>query len=72
MKTNNMKKVYSLETILFLIVFFLLFGYLGTQMGVSNMMNTLMNTGYALLLDTVFYIMAISVIAGASPNLIAK
>ena len=34
-------------------------------MGIANMMNTLMNTAYALLMDTVFYIMAISVIAGA-------
>lgn len=60
-----MKKIYSLETLIFLIIFFLIFGYLGYEMGIANMMNTLMNTAYALLLDTVFYIMAISVIAGA-------
>lgn len=66
---TTMKKVYSLETLLFLIIFFGLFGYLGSIMGLSNMMNTLMNTAYALLLDTVFYIMAISVIAGAVGSL---
>ena len=65
MNTTNMKKVYSLETLIFIVVFFGLFGYLGSKMGLPNMMNTLMNTAYALLLDTVFYIMAISVIAGA-------
>lgn len=64
---NNIrtKKIYSLETLVFLIIFFGLFGYLSSVMGLSNMMNTLMNTAYALLLDTVFYIMAISVLAGA-------
>ena len=35
------------------------------KMGVANMLNTLMNTAYQLLLDTVFYIMAIAVLAGA-------
>lgn len=65
MNGNNMKKIYSLETLVFLIIFFGLFGYLGFEMGLPNMMNTMMNTAYALLIDTVFYIMAISVIAGA-------
>ena len=65
MENNNMKKIYSLETLIFLIIFFIIFGYLGIKMGIANMMNTLMNTAYALLIDTVFYIMAISVIAGA-------
>lgn len=65
MENGNMKKLYSLETLIFLIIFFVLFGYLGYEMGIANMMNTLMNTAYALLMDTVFYIMAISVIAGA-------
>ena len=64
-----MKKIYSLETLIFLIIFFVLFGYLGYEMGIANMMNTLMNTAYALLMDTVFYIMAISVIAGAIGSL---
>lgn len=64
---NNIKtkKVFSIESFIFLIIFFGLFGYLAAKMGISNMMNTLMNTAYALLMDTVFYIMAISVLAGA-------
>ena len=65
MNNTKTKKIYSLETLVFLIIFFGLFGYLSSVMGLSNMMNTLMNTAYALLLDTVFYIMAISVLAGA-------
>lgn len=55
----------NLEPIYFLIVFFLLFGSLGYVMGTPNMLNTLMNTAYNLLIETVFYIMSITVISGA-------
>ena len=48
-----------------LVVFFLLFGYLGSQMGTANMLNTIMRTAHDLLLNTVFYLMAICVITGA-------
>lgn len=42
-----------------------LFTYIGMQMGVSQMLNTIMNTAHKLLLDTVFYLMGICVITGA-------
>ena len=48
-----------------LLVFFLLFGYLASRMGTANMLNTIMNTAHDLLLNTVFYLMAICVITGA-------
>lgn len=48
-----------------LTIVFGLFAYLGSQMGTANMLNTLMNTAHDLLLNTVFYIMAICVITGA-------
>lgn len=48
-----------------LAVFFLLFGYLASQMGTANMLNTIMKTAHDLLLNTVFYLMAICVITGA-------
>lgn len=48
-----------------LLVIFLLFGYLGSKMGTANMLNTVMNTAHDLLLNTVFYLMAICVITGA-------
>lgn len=41
------------------------FGYLGSRMGTPNMINTIMNTAHDLLLNTVFYLMAICVITGA-------
>ncbi len=48
-----------------LLIVFGLFGYLGLKMGMANMLNTLMNTAHDLLLNTVFYLMAICVITGA-------
>lgn len=48
-----------------LVVFFLLFGYLAKEMGAANMLNTIMNTAHDLLLNTVFYLMAICVLTGA-------
>ena len=48
-----------------LVVFVALFGYLGSRMGTANMLNTIMNTAHDLLLNTVFYLMAICVLTGA-------
>ena len=48
-----------------LVVFVVLFGYLGSRMGTANMLNTIMNTAHDLLLNTVFYLMAICVLTGA-------
>lgn len=42
-----------------------LFTYLGSVMGTANMLNTIMKTAHDLLLNTVFYLMAICVITGA-------
>lgn len=68
----NMKKVVGPECFLFLVVFFGLCAALASQMGTINMMNTLMNTAYQLLLDTVFKIMAVAVIAGAVAGLLTE
>lgn len=53
------------EGIICLIVVFGLFYYLGQQMGMANMLNTLMHTAHDLLLNTVFYLMGICVLTGA-------
>ena len=68
-----MKKRYRLRrcikaipsSIICLVIVFGLFGYLGYKMGTPNMINTIMNTAHDLLLNTVFYLMAICVITGA-------
>lgn len=60
-------KIYSKipAGIICLAVVFALFFYLGHKMGTPNMLNTIMNTAHDLLLNTVFYLMAICVITGA-------
>ena len=48
-----------------LLIVFGLFTFIGMQMGVPQMLNTIMNTSHDLLLNTCFYLMAICVITGA-------
>ena len=50
-------------------IFFGIFILLGSKMGAANMFNTMMNTAHDLLINTVFYIMAIAVLAGAVSSL---
>lgn len=69
---KNIKKAISKEGIIFLIIFVGFFVILGTKMGTINMFNTLMNTAYSLLMKTVFYIMAIAVLAGAISALLSE
>ncbi len=68
----RVKKAFSLETLVFLVIFGVIFGVLGSHMGTVNMMNTMLNTAYDLLMNTVFYIMAIAVIAGAVAGLLTE
>ena len=67
-----LKKAVSGETFFFLLVMAVLLGYLGYRMGAINMVNTLLNTAFALLNDTVFYILAVAVVAGALSMLLSE
>lgn len=49
-----------------------LFAYLGMRMGTANMLNTIMHTAHDLLLNTVFYLMAICVITGALGRILTE
>lgn len=68
----KMKKVLSWESLIFFVAFLAFFGVIAGRMGLVNMISTLMNTAYQLLLDTVFYIMAIAVLAGALAGLFTE
>jgi len=70
-ETNFLKKR-RYEAVMFLITFFGIFGYVGHSMGVSNMLNTIMNTAWDLLMNTVFYIMGITVLSGALGKLLIE
>ena len=67
-----MKKSISLEGFISMILFITFFFLMGRQMGTSNMFNTIMNTSHKLLLNTVFFIMGIAVIAGAVAALLSE
>lgn len=62
----------SIEALVFLVVFFAIFGYLAHKMGLPNMLNTIMQTSYSLLMETVFYLMAITVLSGALGKLLTE
>ena len=62
----------SFEAIVFLILFFAFFGLLAWKMTLPMMLNTFMQTAYRLLLETVFYIMAICVLMGAISKLLTE
>ncbi len=66
------KPVRTLEPVLFMAVLVGLFFPIGSKMGVVNMLGTMMNTAYQLLLDTVFYIMGVAVLAGALSALFSE
>ena len=69
---EGIKRAVDKEVFIFLGLFLGFFVLLGREMGVTNMFNTMMNTAYALLLDTVFYILAIAVLAGAISALFSE
>ena len=60
------------ESIVFIGVFASFFAVMGSRMGAVNMVNTMMNTAYRLLQDTVVYRMAIGVLAGAISGLLTE
>lgn len=66
------KKAVSLETFVFLVVIALIFGFIGKKMGVAFMFKTMMATAHDLLLNTVFFIMAMAVVTGALSMLLSE
>ena len=69
---RKQKKAVTLETFVFIIVSGVFFGYLAMEMGIDKMFNTIMNTAHYLLIDVVFFIMAIAVLAGAFAALLSE
>lgn len=64
-KVGVKEKTLRYDTLLFLSIITLFFGVLGVNMGIKNLFSTLMATGYKILMDTAFYILAIAVLTGA-------
>ena len=65
-------KAVSTETVVFRGVLLIGFGYVGSKMGMGLMFKSIMNTAHDLLLNTVFLIMALAVLAGALSTLLSE
>ncbi|MBR4643973.1 MAG: hypothetical protein IKO73_02270 [Bacteroidaceae bacterium] len=65
-----MKKIPNGITCLLIII--ALFGYLGSVMGMTNMLNSIMKTAHGLLLNTVFYLMSMCVLTGALGKILTE
>ena len=61
-----------IEALVFLALFVVLFGLMGWKMGGGNMVRTVMATAHDLLLNTVFYLMGITVLTGALSRLMSE
>ena len=62
----------TIEAIVFLVLLVTTFSLLGYKVGGGNMLKTLMNTAHDLLLNTVFYLMGITVLTGALSKLMSE
>ena len=62
----------TVEALVLLALFGLVFGVIGSRMGGGNMVRTIMNTAHDLLLNTVFYLMGITVLTGAMSKLMSE
>ncbi len=76
-KTHDEKKKFSITRyipsgVICLAVVFGLFWYLGSVMGMAQMLKTVMATAHDLLINTVFYLMGICVVTGALGRLFVE
>lgn len=69
-----MKKLprYLIEALVLVLLLAVVFGVLGSRMGAGNMMNTIIHTAHDLLLNTVFFLMGITVLSGAFGKLLVE
>lgn len=66
------KKEISIECFVFPVIFIAFFALLSYRMGLANVINTVMNTAFDLLVHTVLYIAAVCVIMGAISELMSE
>ena len=71
MKTRKLRRS-TVEALVFLTLLIVVFSLLGSKMGGGNMLKTVMNTAHDLLLNTVFYLMGITVLTGALSKLMSE
>ena len=69
---GRLKKDIGLENFLCIGLFLAFFVSIGSKMGGINMIKTMMNTGFDLLINVCLYLMAIAVLAGAISGLFSE
>ncbi len=62
----------TIEALVFLAILFAVSAVLASRMGGANLVKTIMNTAHDLLLNTVFYLMGITVLTGALSKLMSE
>ena len=62
----------TIEALVFLAILFAVSAVLASRMGGANLVKTIMNTAHDLLLNTVFYLMGITVLTGAMSKLMSE
>ena len=63
-------KAVTLETIIALVIIGAIFAVFAWRMGLANMFGTMMATAHDLMLNTVYFLMAVIILAGAFTSLI--
>lgn len=63
---------YLIEALVLVLIMAIVFSVLGVRMGAGNMMNTIIHTAHDLLLNTVFFLMGITVLSGAFGKLLVE
>lgn len=71
-KKARRKKAMGLEGVVCILILSTLIYFASSRMGGINMINTIIKTAHDLLLNTVFFIMGVSVIAGAFAGILSE
>ncbi len=66
------KKAFGIQTVILLSILAAVLVFFGIKMGLSHFFSTIMATAHDLLLNTVFFIMAITVLSGAFGSFLAE
>lgn len=69
---KKLKKAVSIEGVLTILFFIVILTVLSNKMGGINLINTLIKTAHDLLLNTVFFIMGVTVLAGAFSSILSE
>jgi len=72
LKTAELKKEFGAGTFIFLAILISSTGYIISVMGVGQFFRTVLNTSYSVLIDTVFYILAICTVTGSISALLTE